>query len=225
MAFKESTACFTPNGFSSLQRQLKDESRGLGLRPALALLRLSQFDPDVFYKFKQARESGLGFYCSWSRGFSGTSTMRQQQCNTNRGNCEFFRRDSIVWGVGAGPGSRVTGQTHTPAFVFWLAFFKVGTCPSWCFPVGWCICSQVELTRIEGSSHTAAAKVAQHASGKKNPCGFEGTKYRKGSLRLVGCDEGCAALCTTNCRHVKSSPARHDLARALTSSVANLAAG
>eukprot|EP00752_Nemacystus_decipiens_P007851 g7013.t1 len=53
MAFKESTACFTPSGFSSLQRQLKDESRGLGLRPALALLRLSQFDPDVFYKFKQ----------------------------------------------------------------------------------------------------------------------------------------------------------------------------
>lgn len=54
MAFKESTSCFTPNGFSSLQRQLKDESRGLGLRPALALLRLSQHDPDVFYKFKQA---------------------------------------------------------------------------------------------------------------------------------------------------------------------------
>eukprot|EP00903_Cladosiphon_okamuranus_P010916 g10311.t1 len=53
MAFRESTTCFTPNGFSSLQRQLKDESRGLGLRPALALLRLSQFDPDVFYKFKQ----------------------------------------------------------------------------------------------------------------------------------------------------------------------------
>ncbi|CAM9892816.1 unnamed protein product [Scytosiphon promiscuus] len=50
MAFKESTSCFTPNGFSSLQRQLKDESRGLGLRPALALLRLSQHDPDVFYK-------------------------------------------------------------------------------------------------------------------------------------------------------------------------------
>lgn len=60
MAFKESTACFTPNGFSSLQRQLKDESRGLGLRPALALLRLSQFDPDVFYKFKQARGVGMG---------------------------------------------------------------------------------------------------------------------------------------------------------------------
>lgn len=53
MAFKESTACFSPNGFSTLQRQLKDESRGLGLRPALALLRLSQFDPDVFYKLKQ----------------------------------------------------------------------------------------------------------------------------------------------------------------------------
>lgn len=55
MAFKESTSCFTPNGFSSLQRLLKDESRGLGLRSALALLRLSQFDPDVFYKFKQVR--------------------------------------------------------------------------------------------------------------------------------------------------------------------------
>lgn len=55
MAFKESTSCFSPNGFSSLQRLLKDESRGLGLRSALALLRLSQHDPDVFYKFKQAR--------------------------------------------------------------------------------------------------------------------------------------------------------------------------
>lgn len=56
MAFKESTTCFSPNGFSTLQRQLKDESRGLGLRPALALLRLSQFDPDVFYKLKQVRD-------------------------------------------------------------------------------------------------------------------------------------------------------------------------
>lgn len=73
MAFKESTACFSPNGFSSLQRQLKDESRGLGLRPALALLRLSQFDPDVFYKFKQASEGckivlPVLFRCSRSDG-------------------------------------------------------------------------------------------------------------------------------------------------------------
>lgn len=53
MAFKEGTSCFSPNAFSSLQRLVKEESRGLGLRPALALLRLSQHDPDVFYKFKQ----------------------------------------------------------------------------------------------------------------------------------------------------------------------------
>ncbi|CAN0541985.1 unnamed protein product, partial [Scytosiphon promiscuus] len=53
MAFKESTSCFSPNGFSSLQRLLKEESKGLGLRSALALVRLSQHDPDVFYKFKQ----------------------------------------------------------------------------------------------------------------------------------------------------------------------------
>ncbi|CAM9524809.1 unnamed protein product [Sphacelaria rigidula] len=57
MAFKESTSCFSPNGFSSLQRLLKDESRGLSLRSALALLRLSQHDPDVFYKFKQVRKT------------------------------------------------------------------------------------------------------------------------------------------------------------------------
>ena len=55
MAFKESTSCFSPNGFSSLQRLLKEESKGLGLRSALALVRLSQHDPDVFYKLKQAR--------------------------------------------------------------------------------------------------------------------------------------------------------------------------
>lgn len=54
MAFKDSTSCFSPNSLSSLQRLLKEESRGLGLRSALALLRLSQHDPDVFYKFKQA---------------------------------------------------------------------------------------------------------------------------------------------------------------------------
>lgn len=62
MAFKESTSTFSPNGFSSLQRLVKDESRGLGLRPALALLRLSHHDPDVFYKFKQVKSFPL-FTC------------------------------------------------------------------------------------------------------------------------------------------------------------------
>eukprot|EP00611_Tribonema_gayanum_P026583 TRINITY_DN6367_c0_g1_i2.p2 TRINITY_DN6367_c0_g1~~TRINITY_DN6367_c0_g1_i2.p2 ORF type:complete len:347 (+),score=100.83 TRINITY_DN6367_c0_g1_i2:911-1951(+) len=45
---------FGPDGFSTLQRCLKEESKTPGLRSALAVVRLSQHDPDVFYKFKQA---------------------------------------------------------------------------------------------------------------------------------------------------------------------------
>jgi tetratricopeptide (TPR) repeat protein len=44
---------FGPDGFSTLQRCLKEESKTPGLRSALAVVRLSQHDPDVLYKFKQ----------------------------------------------------------------------------------------------------------------------------------------------------------------------------
>ncbi|CAM9421187.1 unnamed protein product [Discosporangium mesarthrocarpum] len=53
MACKGSMGTFSPDGFSSLQRLLKEESRGLSLKSALSLVRLSHHDPDVFYKFKQ----------------------------------------------------------------------------------------------------------------------------------------------------------------------------
>ncbi|CAM9373962.1 unnamed protein product, partial [Phaeothamnion confervicola] len=52
-AFREGAVGFGPDGFSSLQRCLKEEGRGLSLRTAMAVLRLSHFDADVFYKFKQ----------------------------------------------------------------------------------------------------------------------------------------------------------------------------
>lgn len=48
-----SSCTFGPDAFSSLQRCLKEEGKDVSLRTALAVVRLSQFDPDVFYKFKQ----------------------------------------------------------------------------------------------------------------------------------------------------------------------------
>eukprot|EP00953_Heterococcus_sp_UTEX-ZZ885_P033093 17241-Heterococcus_DN1.PRE.3 len=44
---------FGPDSFSTLQRCLKEEAKTLSLKAALAIVRLSHFDPDVFYKFKQ----------------------------------------------------------------------------------------------------------------------------------------------------------------------------
>mmetsp|Transcript_20260 Transcript_20260/g.29935 ORF Transcript_20260/g.29935 Transcript_20260/m.29935 type:complete len:617 (+) Transcript_20260:89-1939(+) len=44
---------FGPDGFSTLQRCLKEEAKAPGLRSALAVVRLSNYDPDVLYKFKQ----------------------------------------------------------------------------------------------------------------------------------------------------------------------------
>ena len=38
------------------QRCLKDETKTLSLKAALAMVRLSHYDPDVFYKFKQVQQ-------------------------------------------------------------------------------------------------------------------------------------------------------------------------
>ena len=45
--------CFGPDNFSTFQRSVKDESPSASLKNVMAVLRLSQFDTDVFYKFKQ----------------------------------------------------------------------------------------------------------------------------------------------------------------------------
>lgn len=44
---------FGPENFSTLQRCLKDETPSPTLKTAVAVIRLSQHDSDVFYKFKQ----------------------------------------------------------------------------------------------------------------------------------------------------------------------------
>ena len=94
MTFKESTSCFTPNGFSSLQRLLKEESKGLGLRSALALVRLSQHDPDVFYKLKQARGGGVA--CFGLCRFGNHERRNRWFVNTNpcRACCSMLRSSS-----------------------------------------------------------------------------------------------------------------------------------
>jgi hypothetical protein len=53
MSIRRLLGSFGPDGFSALQRCMKEELKGVRLRTALSILRLSQFDPDVFYKFKQ----------------------------------------------------------------------------------------------------------------------------------------------------------------------------
>ncbi len=53
LRFADGAAEFGPESFSVLQRAVKEEAGGaVSLRLALALLRLSDWDPDVMLKFK-----------------------------------------------------------------------------------------------------------------------------------------------------------------------------
>ena len=53
IAFQDSMHHFSPDDFSTLQRNIREECEAPSIRHALALLRLSNHDSDVFYKFKQ----------------------------------------------------------------------------------------------------------------------------------------------------------------------------
>lgn len=44
---------FGPETFSRLQRSLRDETNSPSLKNALSIIRLSYYDSDVFYKFRQ----------------------------------------------------------------------------------------------------------------------------------------------------------------------------
>lgn len=44
---------FDPDSFSQLQRCIRDETPSPSLKNILALIRLSRFESEVFYKFKQ----------------------------------------------------------------------------------------------------------------------------------------------------------------------------
>jgi len=52
MAWNEAFAGFGPESFSALQRAVKDEAPDPSLKLTTSLLRLSEGDPDVFFKFK-----------------------------------------------------------------------------------------------------------------------------------------------------------------------------
>lgn len=51
-AFKDSVEQFGPNDFFVLQKCLKEECSSPSLRSVVALLKLSDWDPDVFFKFR-----------------------------------------------------------------------------------------------------------------------------------------------------------------------------
>lgn len=53
LAFMQSLKSFGPDNFSTLQRGIKDMVSNPSLKLVLSLLRLSGYDSDVFYKFKQ----------------------------------------------------------------------------------------------------------------------------------------------------------------------------
>ncbi len=52
LAFETALRSFGPDNFSTLQRSVKDMASQSSLKLVLSLLRLSCYDPDVFYKFK-----------------------------------------------------------------------------------------------------------------------------------------------------------------------------
>lgn len=52
-AWMDAMQTFGPDNFSTLQRCIKDETPAPTLKNALAVLRLSGYDSDIFYKFKQ----------------------------------------------------------------------------------------------------------------------------------------------------------------------------
>jgi hypothetical protein len=52
-AWADAMDTFGPDNFSTLQRAVKDETPSPSLRLALAVLRMSVWDADVFFKFKQ----------------------------------------------------------------------------------------------------------------------------------------------------------------------------
>lgn len=53
-AFSESIADFGPNDFFVMQKSMREDSQRPALKAIVALLKLSNWDPDVFYKFRDA---------------------------------------------------------------------------------------------------------------------------------------------------------------------------
>jgi tetratricopeptide (TPR) repeat protein len=51
-SFEESLNLFGPNDFFVLQKSLKDDMNGIPLRTVVSLLKLSDWDPDIFFKFR-----------------------------------------------------------------------------------------------------------------------------------------------------------------------------
>jgi len=51
-AFEQSIVSFGPNDFFVMQKSLKEDSSQPSLKSIVALLKLSDFDPDVFWKFR-----------------------------------------------------------------------------------------------------------------------------------------------------------------------------
>lgn len=51
-AFQHHVEDFGPNDFFVMQKGLKDDAPTPALRTVVALLKLSDWDPDVFYKFR-----------------------------------------------------------------------------------------------------------------------------------------------------------------------------
>lgn len=52
LAFQDEIVAFGPNDFFVMQKALKEDSKAPSLKSVLALMKLSCWDPDVFYKFR-----------------------------------------------------------------------------------------------------------------------------------------------------------------------------
>jgi hypothetical protein len=53
LQWEDSVAVFGPDSFSTIQRSIKEEMSAPSLKLVVSLVRLSNHDPDVFFKFKQ----------------------------------------------------------------------------------------------------------------------------------------------------------------------------
>jgi tetratricopeptide (TPR) repeat protein len=72
-AFHESSSVFGPNDFFVLQKSIKEDIPNPPLRTVVSLLKLGDWDPDVFYKFRdvilnQAPSCGINFRKDLCRG-------------------------------------------------------------------------------------------------------------------------------------------------------------
>jgi hypothetical protein len=84
-----SISTFTPDSFSTLQRCIKDESPNPSLKQIVSLLRLSNFDAELFWKFRSGMIEKIG---SWNamNGAAGNGTGTNPNTTAANANPSLF---------------------------------------------------------------------------------------------------------------------------------------